>query len=301
MKFRSWRMALAIMMLLVLAGLVAVLFPPAPKPVPLPSPNGYDDFVAAGGALVDDPSDFRQWTREELASFEAKNSNTWTLTQEGLKKGCRAPPVRKDAEFQRLIHRMTRFKKLAQALAARSRLAWMEGRTNEAVSVCLDGVQMANGMHRGGLLIEALVGLACEQIQLAQLSGIMNNLDGKTALKAARRLAELDAQEPSIADTLSNERAFSQSFDGIRGTLSVIVDRLLGRGQLASVRKSFEAKWTGQAVTRRQLILRLARRAYQMEKGRLPADDKELVPDFLPALPIALPGNTNRATGTGRP
>lgn len=300
MRTPIFRFVLAIA-LVALVGLAVVIFRPAPAPPALPSPNGYDDFVAAGEALVGNPSDFRQWSQEELTSFVAGNSNVWSLVQAGLRKECRAPAIRNQAQMQKLMSRMATLKSLARALGARSRLARLEGRTNEAVRICLDGVQMANGIGRGGTIIEALVDMACENIALEQLSKTLNSLDVETAIAAARRLAELDARNPGVTETVSNERAFSRSFGGLVGTYWVMADRLFGRGLLASGRKQFEAKWIVQTTRRRQIILQLARRAFEVENGRPPKNDSELVPDFLSELPTIPTVNTNQAPQAVRP
>ena len=278
-------------------GLWVVTLLLRPAPTPMPSPNGYDDFVAAAAARAGDPSNHLKWTQDELAVFVVKNANAFEFIAAGVAKECRAPSVRSSEEVELLLPRLASFKQLAKAIAARSRLAAMDGRATDAVRSALDGVQLGHGVSRGGVLIEALLGLACEQTALGQFPPT-NDLDGKTALVAAQRLAQLDAQAPTVAEAVANERTLSQSAGGVTGAVSMAVIRLFRGDLMDAALKKFEEKWAAQAVRRRELILLLARRAYEVEMGKPPASDSVLVPGFLAVLPDVSQADTNSAKGS---
>lgn len=278
-------------------GLWVVTLLLRPAPTPMPSPNGYDDFVAAAAALAGDPADHLKWTQDELAAFVMKNANAFEFIAAGVTKECRAPSVRSWEEDELLLPRLSSFKRLAKAIAARSRLAAMDGRATDAVRSALDGVQLGHGVSRSGVLIEALLGLACEQTALGQFPPT-NDLDGKTALVAAQRLAHLDARAPTIAEAVANDRAFSQSADGVTGAVLIAMMRLFRGDLMDPALKKVEAKWAAQAVRRRELILLLARRAYEVEMGKPPTNDSALVPGFLAVLPDVSQADTNSAKGS---
>ena len=284
---KSWSLRIvAALVVLILAAVLTAIVRSAPARVPLPSPNGYDDFIQAGAAVPEsnDFADYRQWTVAELAARVEASSNAFALVQAGLQKASRTPGVRPGDELDARMQKLASFKRLAYALAARSQLALLQGHTDEAAALALDGVQMAHGIARGGVLIEALVGMACEAVALRALSATIPNLDSKAARSAARRLADLDRETPTAAETMASEHAFNRSH-GLYGTLLAAGDRF-GMGPLVAGRQKFETKWASEAARRRELILQLARRAYEVEKGRLPDSDAELVPDVLPSLPV---------------
>jgi hypothetical protein len=294
---KSWalRIAIAAVVLLLLSVLIVVLRPP-PPPAPLPSPNGYDDFVQAATAVPGDIAfaDYLQWRADELARQVAAQSNVFVMVKAGLGKECRVPPIPSSAasDLEARMARLASFKRLAQVLAAHSHLALIEGRTNDAIEASLDGVQVAHGIARGGVMIEALVGFANENIALRTVSGAaVSELDATTARIAARRLTELDARAPTSAETMACERAYARSH-GFYGVIMSAADRF-DFGPLVSGRKNFQGKWTAQAARRRELILQLARRAFEVEQGRRPSSDAELVPTVLTALPeIPRPSNS---------
>ncbi len=56
---------------------------------PLPSPNGYDDFVKAGQVLPGDPLYFNRTNVEALRSQVASNAEPLRLIRQGTAKKCR--------------------------------------------------------------------------------------------------------------------------------------------------------------------------------------------------------------------
>jgi hypothetical protein len=280
----------ALAVILIMAVLALVFSKPVPPP-PLPNPNGYDDFMNAGRMLIGEPSDFPVWTNTQLAEFVAKNTNAFALIASGLKKETRAPPVRNEQQVQDLLTRLARFKQLAQALAAKARLAAEEGRSADAATISLDGIEFSQAIMRGGVMIEGLVGIASEAIAESQLARAITNLDASAARTVARRLIELDARAPSADEILQNERAFSRSVGGVVTRLSALIQRVLRRDLLAAAYAKFKTRMNARVLRRGELILQAGARAFELEKGRPPQAATELVPDYLPAVP------TDPATG----
>src|SRR5258708_28931607 len=78
--------------LLILLGALAYVFVELNRTIPLPplpSPNGYDDFVKAGQVLIGDPLYFNHTNVEALRSQVASNTEPLRLIRQGAMKSCR--------------------------------------------------------------------------------------------------------------------------------------------------------------------------------------------------------------------
>src|SRR6266536_3869302 len=78
--------------LLLLLGALAYVFVELNRTIPqppLPSPNGYDDFVKAGQVLLGDPLYFNRTNVEALRSQVASNAEPLRLIRQGASKKCR--------------------------------------------------------------------------------------------------------------------------------------------------------------------------------------------------------------------
>lgn len=170
------------MLLLLIAAVIALgLFilktkPPPTRP-PLPSPNGYDDFMKAAQMLAANTSDFHQLGEERLRKLVTQNKASIQLVRTGLSRKCRVPIVYSLAYLKRHLPQVTSVKRLAQALAAEGRLAEWEHRNGEAAEAYLDIIRLGQEASRGGMLIDGLVGIACEAIGLDGLQTVLTNLE----------------------------------------------------------------------------------------------------------------------------
>src|ERR1035441_1451521 len=86
--FRNPRLlllAFALVAVVVLLTLLAftVARPPA-RPPPLPNPNGYDDFIKAGEAVLGDISDWPVLDHESLVALVCTNAEPLCLLRLGL-------------------------------------------------------------------------------------------------------------------------------------------------------------------------------------------------------------------------
>src|SRR5882672_9833670 len=81
---------------------------PAP---PLPSPNGYDDFIKAGQLLIS--ADYSRMSREELRSVVGTNQEPLRLVRLGLKRDCQVPTEDSMAYQQKHLSDLSSVKYLA--------------------------------------------------------------------------------------------------------------------------------------------------------------------------------------------
>ena len=254
---------------------------PLPPIPPLPDPNGYDELVKAGKTITGDVGNFDRMSEAELGALVQSNSNALQLARAGLREKCRVTLDYSAASSSRL-DQLTALKRLAQALAGRGRLEEAEKRPAEAVQSDLDMIRLANTSARGGVIIDQLVGTAIEAIGVANLQQLVDKLDTKTCREMAASLETLDSDRQTWDEVMQQERDWSRrTFPGIRNELV----RLMSRNTLNKVNQRAERKFDEQEGITRQLILELAARAYELDKGHRPASAADLVPDYLKAVP----------------
>ena len=252
-----------------------------PPPPPLPNPNGYDDFVKAGQMVKGNPSTNDTMSEEELAGLIAMNAEPLKLVKLGLSRECREPVEYSESYAMQLLPELANFKQLVFLFCAEGRLAEMDGRTNDAAGIYLEGIRYGAELGRGGVLMSELVSLACENLAMSRLQRLTGWATAAKCREVAGGLQTVDAREEPIADTLEHERLWSKRTYGIRGQL----ESLLMYKQQAALTARVVAKIQATQLRRRQLILDFAARAYELEKGKPPQSAADLVPDYLKAVP----------------
>jgi hypothetical protein len=214
-----------------------------PPNIVLPVPNAYDDYVAAGqlceaagGATVTEeglgaastggsggPPGYPGRRRAAPArgsgrqkqAFEpdvplaqvrtvvARNGPALARLRQGFRKQYRDPPL---VSSNQIFPEFAQFREMARVLVTEGKLAEREGRPNDAARSYLDCVRLGVDVPRGGSIVHWLVGLAIQSMALRSLEQVDDRLDEPTAAAAAREMSRLEAQAPSLADALTNEK-----------------------------------------------------------------------------------------------
>jgi hypothetical protein len=284
-KTRNWLIVLLSIPVVVAIAVVGLLIflelQPLPPIQPLPNPNGYDDLVKAGQMITGNVGNYDKMEEAELHTTVANNSNALQLARAGLQKECRATL---DYSPTLVTHfdQLADMKRLAQALAAEGRLAEMENRLGDAAKSYLDVISLGNKSTRGGVLIDHLVGTAIEAIGTSYLQKHVDQFDAKTCRETAATLETLDAQRQTWNEVMQQERAWSyRSYTGLRyGLVRLVMHNSLNK----SLQKA-EQRFNTQKTKMNQLIIDLAARAYELDKGHGPASLNDLVPDYLKVIP----------------
>lgn len=283
-KTRNWLIALSILAFpfVLFLGCLIFMEEPLPPVAPLPNPNGYDDLVKAGKMLGAKERDYFETNEASVRRVVADNKQGLSLAREGLRKECQVPVQYNSAYADNHISDLTVIHELAITFTDEGKVDEMENRPNDAVKSYLDLIHLANASARGGLLIDQLVGTAIEAVGTSSLQKIVSQLNAKSCRQTAIDLETLDAQRQSWNDVIQQEDAWSRrTFIGLRYRLLLLYsDRSLKQDQ-----EKAEQHFINQQTKTRQLIIALAARAYELDKGHPPASAADLVPDYLKAIP----------------
>jgi hypothetical protein len=268
---------------MVLFGFLAsqIIAPLAPIQ-PLPNPNGYDDFVKAAQMVSTNSWNYDKMNEEQLRETTESNAAALALARAGLSNECRVPLQFTQAYNKNHISDLAGVKRLAQAFVAEGRLAEMENRPNDAAKSYLDVIHLGNESAHGGTLIDELVGIAVESIGRSPLQKLLPQLNAKSCRETAEALTILDSQQQTWDEVMQQENNWSHRFfPGWRQELS----RLMEHNSLEKAFQTVQKKYQAEQTKTRQLIIALAARAYELDKGKPPASLADLVPDYLKAIP----------------
>jgi hypothetical protein len=275
--------------LLVVAALIFALSQPPPAPPPLPKPNGYDDLVRASWMLADKTSDYTTMNREYLRSVVETNAEALKLARTGLSRPCQVPLDYSAASPNYLLTNRAGLKRLAHGLAAEGRLMELEDRPTEAADSYLTTIRLGVATSKGGLLIHALVGIAIEAIGTSYLEKQARTLDAKQCRQAAAVLESCEARREPATTVLAHERDWSRrAYRGVKWQIARLV-------MFKTIRQSEQravAKMNTLRTREQVLLVQLASRAYELEKGERPKGLSDLVPAYLKTIP------QNPVTGT---
>jgi hypothetical protein len=283
-KSRNWLIALSILAFpfVLFFGCLVFMEEPLRPIAPLPIPNGYDDLVKAGKMLGAKEDDYYKTNEAVLRKLVAENAEGLSLARKALKEHCQVTVQFKSAYANSHIPDLVGIKRLMITLNAEGFLAEMDSRPNDAVNSYLDAIHLGNESAHGGVLIDQLVGTAIEAVGTSCLQKLVGRLDAKTCRETAAALESLDAQRETWNDVIQQENTWSRrTFMGLRYRLSLLAS---GRS-LKQDQEKAEQQFNNQQVKTRQLMIALAARAYELDKGHRPASAAELVPEYLKAVP----------------
>jgi hypothetical protein len=288
-KTRNWLITLFILASPFLFFLGLLLFwtaEPLPPLAPLPNPNGYDDLVKAGKAIRWDVWGYGNANLERLPEFVSTNETTLALARSALSNQCAVPLQFSEAYRTNHIRDLIAFRSLAQALASEGEFAEMEHRFNDAAKSYLDTIHLGNEAERGGVVTDEMIGIPIRSLGLEQLQNIADRLDAKSCRETVKTLEMLDAQRQSWADVLQQENAWSRrNFPNMRGQIVRLYYKLVYyRAREQTYQRAFDIIKSTQKKEG-QLLIDLATRAYELDKGHRPASLADLVPEYLKAIP----------------
>jgi hypothetical protein len=132
------------------------------------------------------------------------------------------------------------------------------------------------------------VGIAVEAIGAASMERLAPKLDAKQCREATAVLESCEAQREPSQTILVRERAWGRKAFGLKGQLA----RLVNYRSMKMSEQKIVSKLTAQQTREQVLLIQLASRAYELEKGERAKTLVQLVPAYLKAIP------QNPITGT---
>nr|WP_309689739.1 hypothetical protein [Armatimonas sp.] len=181
----------------------------------LPVPNAYDTLRVAKVQVVPlkdgielSPKDTKKV--QPLAGRQAllaANTEAIAKIRQALSQEYRQPVT---YETSQLFPEYAEHRELARLLAFASKTHADSGNYSEAARCATDALALGMKIPRGGALIGALVGIACEAMGRKALLGVIENLDAATLKTTLERLDALEKERWPLAETFETERLWSQ-------------------------------------------------------------------------------------------
>ena len=253
-----------------------------------PVPNGYNDLLSAGEIAArtrfDGTLDVELASAVQLQAEVNKCQRVYEIVSRALGKPS-AVPIDYKSEDSLLMDNPPAFRAIARALVGKARLAELEGRYDDASSCYRQSVNLGYNIRRGGLLIHALVGMACSGIGANPLYHIRSELSESERRRCIETLVRLDANDETFDEIWHRDRVWSQRAMGWHGHLKQILGDI-GRQSFFLDPDTYPYHyWTHQA-TIRLLICELALASFHRRHDRWPESLSELVPDYVAQVPI---------------
>ncbi len=281
-KRRNVLIIIAVALAAVVASIFAFRTRSTQPQAALPNPNGYDDFAAAAQWLV-------AWSGnvlappEELHRVVSQNSKALETVRRGLKKQSAVPVANDLTWINTHIAQLGPQKSMAQLLIAEGVIHLQEGHTNEAARSFADCIVFAHAAHRRGLMIDELVAIACQMMGAQRLVPAARHVSPEALREILPDLIAVDqAREPASA-ILERDREWSRQAYGVWRWMWM---RIIMRKDLRAGEASFEKKQARSVAALRLVMTELAIRGYQGKNGKPPTALAELVPAWLPAVPL---------------
>jgi hypothetical protein len=252
--------------------------------LPLPNPNGYDDFLqAAQWVVTSSVADVRTLPIEQHRAFIEQNGNALALVRVGLGKETRVPVQFTEQYAQSAANDVAPMKAMAVLLRDEGRLAQREGRTNDALRSFEDGLQFAEGFSRGGMMIHRLVAIASRAIMLQEIRNLVDGLNLSQMRKLAEALADLDRKAEPASTFIEREKALMEA---VYGPIQTLWGRLVLRKMLRQSHDTFRARHDRSQAELRLLRTDIALRLFRSGRGKFPRKLDELIPNHLDSIPL---------------
>lgn len=280
-----------------LATLIALLRPaPLPK-LTMPVPNGHGDFLRA--ASFADAMDFNYVSAndiddasiDQVAPLAAKVVEADALIASALAQPCYVP-IDYNAPQANLSHeQVDDFYAVTLALSAKGRLAVLEGRLDDAVDAYLRTTDFGFVASRGAMVWEGALLRARASFGTRGLYAIRTQLSDEQLAKCIERLYAISVGDESMEEVLYRHRVWSERRHGWHGHLKFLLETIAVRkgdslGSDYWQRETFKSRYCSSQAITRLLTCELALVRYHRKFAKWPATLGELVPKYLPSVPL---------------
>ncbi len=246
----------------------------------LPSPNGYDDFVAAENELEGALPVFENQPAAELSRIVTEHASVLQRTRQGLTRNCRLPLDYSPGALTNAYDHLAQAKILGSLLREEGHLAEMNSDYSKALQCYLATIQFASKRFRGGLIIHQLIRRAIVIPAEARLEGIIPKLNSENCRKAIASLADIEQAEEPVPQVLRRDFQWARRVSGMSHLQGMLIEVVSRKSKVASAAKLHE-----QQRSAKNLSLLLAARAFELDMGKRPKNVSDMVPKYLPNVP----------------
>ncbi len=276
-------MGLATSIVLAAGAVLLLAVGRTPSSSSLPSPNGYDDFLKAGQMVAGKLDDIADLDHEGLRALVATNAEALRLLRLGFTRRSAVPTAATIANFGAISGDLISLKSLAKVLSAEGRLAEMENRLADAARSYVDAIRLGTEMSRGGLMMNRLVGIACEGMGSIPLVALFPNLTCEQMRPLVAELEQIDGNTVSWREVLKNENRFVRAQVG---NYPNPIKFAFALWQTRSMRRASGERHDLAAAHLRLVIEELALRCYRCDLGSAPTRFGQIVPKYLHCSPL---------------
>jgi hypothetical protein len=289
-RFRTGVAVLLLLIMAVPAALVyTVLMNPLRIPIAqIPNPNGYNDFLSAVELLPAKPlvnsGSFDSETASEQELEQASNEIATVLdwVRKGFDKD--AMKALSYGEVDLALPDIQGFRTISRGFDAQGRLLLRQNQPVESANIFIDGARFGTLLSHGGLMIDDLVGIACSGIAYRGLHTVVEQLPIEQIPLLVAELQRLETERDSWEDVIYRDRVWSQCTYGWYGQLQDLLSQYFDNGW--NTTEAYQGARLQELAVIRLLQLELSQRLWQAEHEGWPESINELVPAYIPEIPI---------------
>jgi hypothetical protein len=274
--------------ILLVSGGLALLLKPSPSAFPpRPQPNGYDALVRAAGKIIPQPYSRNEATQAETEEWLAKNRDALAELRKALPLPAVVTVQMSEQWIKDHSPELRNLTAGGYALNTESVTLSKRGDTDGAVLASVDLLHLGEAAQRGGVLIDFLVGSACEVMAVRQMTNLLNGLSVEQCKLLVRSLEDRESQRDTFAKIQQREKEWSWKTYGLVSRVRMMIEtRSLHPGEaIKALITSAVDEYNLRVRETRLTLLRIAARSYELDHGRKPGLAKDLVPTYVQSVP----------------
>jgi len=174
------------------------------------------------------------------------------------------------------------FRNLARTIDSEAGAAITRGNYAQASDLTLTNVRLGVMLQRGGTVIEYVVGVAIQGVAQNRFIELRRDLPPEESRRVIATLEHAILEAEDVRSVAKRDRAMGERSYGWAARLENVIES----AGIATNLKPFLQAAVRRNAGMRLLQTDLALRLYQHDHGELPRDLEQLVPTYLPALPL---------------
>lgn len=227
----------------------------------VPQPNGYETVVQCARKLTPPPRDLAELSKEEIRALAETNHATIQELRRGLRQGSRVPLSAKRGYVDAHAEEVKLLKRTALSLGIEAHANLLEGRTNDSARCTADVILLGHVIARGGVVSDAVSGMAIETLGAGMLRAQIPTLDASTCRGCLDDLERAERLRDTPDKIFQTERTWARRSFGLVGQAA-----RLAVTKSETQRQSEFTKRREDVMTRTQRVLQLlAARAKELE------------------------------------